>query len=60
MMRASIGSARLLGRIEVEDAPFIITALASIGQNRERDITVTDNLGREYKMTEDTPLLFKT
>ena len=48
------------GRIEVEDAPFIITALASIGQNKERDITVTDNLDREYKMGKNTPLLFKS
>ena len=47
------------GKIEVEDAPFIITALASKGQNKKRYITVTDNLDREYKMGEDTPLLFK-
>ena len=47
------------GRIDVEDAPFIITALASTGENKGRNITVTDNLDREYKMGEDTPLLFK-
>ncbi len=48
------------GRIAVEDAPFIITALASTGCKKERSITVKDNLDREYKMGEDTPLVFKT
>ena len=47
------------GRISVEDAPFIITALASTGCNKERFITVTDNLDREFEMGKDTPLIFK-
>ncbi len=48
------------GRIAVEDAPFIITALASAGQKKERSIRVTDNLDREYRMDQDTPLVFKS
>ena len=48
------------GRIAVEDAPFIITALASTGRKKERSITATDNLDREFKMGEDTPLIFKS
>ena len=48
------------GRIAVEDAPFIITALVSEGQKKKRSIRVTDNVDREFKMDENTPLVFKS
>ena len=36
------------GRIEVEDAPFIITGLHAEGTGRARSVTLTDNLDRAH------------
>ena len=47
------------GRIEVEDAPFIITALASAGEKQDRVIIALDNLGRDYTIGPYTRLFFK-
>ena len=47
------------GRIEVEDAPFIITALAIAGERKDRVIVASDNLGRDYTIGPDTRLFFK-
>ena len=46
------------GRIEVEDAPFIITGLRSEGAGRTRRITLTDNLDRAHLLGPDQPLFF--
>ena len=48
------------GRIEVEDAPFIITAISSAGEKKDRVVTASDNLGRDYTIGADAPLFFKT
>tara|TARA_B100000963_G_scaffold324348_1_gene309790 strand:+ start:180 stop:767 length:588 start_codon:yes stop_codon:yes gene_type:complete len=48
------------GKIEVEDAPFIITALASAGERQERIIMASDNLGRDHTIGLDARLFFKT
>ena len=48
------------GRIEVEDAPFIITALASTGQAQARHVSLTDHLDREHDLGPDTPLIFRS
>ena len=47
------------GLIEVEDAPFIITALTSAGEKKDRVIEASDNLGRDYTIGPDTRLFFK-
>ena len=47
------------GHIEVEDAPFIITALTSAGERKDRVIKASDNLGRDYTIGPDTRLFFK-
>ena len=47
------------GHIEVEDAPFIITALTSTGERKDRVIKASDNLGRDYTIGPDTRLFFK-
>ena len=48
------------GRIEVEDVPFMITALTSTGQARDRQISLTDNLDRAHVLGPDTPLIFRS
>ena len=48
------------GRIEVEDAPFIITVLDSEGAARHRQVTLTDNLGRAHLLGLDRPLLLRS
>ena len=48
------------GRIEVEDSPFIITAISSAGEKKDRVVTASDNLGRDYKIGPDTRLFFKS
>ena len=48
------------GQIEVEDAPFVITALTSAGKREERDIKASDNLGRDYKMVQTRGSFSKT
>ena len=47
------------GQIEVEDAPFVITALTSAGKREHRVIKASDNLGRDYNIGPDTRLFFK-
>ena len=47
------------GRIEVEDAPFIITSLDSEGEARDRRISLTDNLDRTHLLGPDQPLLLR-
>ena len=47
------------GRIEVEDAPFIITSLDSKGEARDRRISLTDNLNRTHLLGPDQPLLLR-
>ena len=47
------------GRIEVEDAPFIITALDSEASGRARRLTLTDNLDRAHVVSADRPLVFR-
>ena len=47
------------GQIEVEDAPFIITTLTSVGERKGRIIKASDNLGRDYTIGPDTRLFFK-
>ena len=47
------------GRIEVEDAPFLITAWQSIGAGRDQQITCIDNIGRSYRLGLDAQLFFK-
>lgn len=47
------------GKIEVEDAPFIITALTSAGERKDRVIMASDNLGRDYTVGPNTRLFFK-
>ena len=47
------------GQIEVEDAPFVITALTSAGEREDRVIKASDNLGRDYTIGPDTRLFFK-
>ena len=47
------------GQIEVEDAPFVITALTSAGKREDRVIKASDNLGRDYTIGPDTRLFFK-
>lgn len=47
------------GRIEVADAPFIITALSSQGQGAARILTMTDNLDRAHLVDADHPILFR-
>ena len=46
------------GRIEVEDAPFIITGLGSEGTGRDRLVTLTDNLDRAHLLGPDRRLFF--
>ena len=48
------------GQIDVEDAPFVITALTSAGEREARIIKASDNLGRDYTIGSDTRLFFKS
>ena len=47
------------GQIEVEDAPFVITALTTAGKREGRVIKASDNLGRDYTIGPDARLFFK-
>lgn len=48
------------GRIEVEDAPFIITGLDTEQTGPDRLVTLTDNLDRAHLMGPDRRLFFDT
>ena len=45
------------GEIRVEDAPFVIHAMRVQGHGEQQEIFLTDNLGTEYRLSEQTPLM---
>ena len=47
------------GRIEVEDAPFIIISVRAEGSGATRNLTLTDNLDRDHLLGPDRPLVFR-
>ena len=47
------------GKIEVEDAAFVITKAEIEGKGRAASITLTDNIERSYLLSEAYPLVFR-
>jgi len=47
------------GKIEVEDAAFVITQMQITGTGTDSHIQMIDNIGQEHILSEDTPLIFR-
>ena len=64
LRREDDGSHRLVtpverGRIEVEDAPFVITSLAAEGEGERRRLTFRTNVDDEVSLGPDNPLAMR-
>jgi len=48
-----------IGRIEVEDAPFLITDIFTHGEGEDQTISFSTNVDKTATISEDTPILMK-
>lgn len=48
-----------IGRIEVEDTPFLITDIFTHGDGEDRTISFSTNVDKTVTISEDTPILMK-
>lgn len=49
-----------MGRIEVEDAPFIVTDMLVNGEGEKQEISFCTNVDKMVTISEDTPILMNT
>jgi len=49
-----------MGRIEVEDSPFLITEMFSSGEGEDQVLSFCTNVDKLITISEDTPILMKT
>jgi len=48
-----------IGRIEVEDAPFLVTDIFTHGEGEDQTISFSTNVDKTATISEDTPILMK-
>jgi len=49
-----------MGRIEVEDAPFIVTGITASGEGEDQVIRFNTNVDKTVTISEDAPIMMKT